>query len=286
MRRDTKCRECGRVSLRLSWSKLRVHEECKQKGSLMRAGKGMPMANTRIFFPGTVTDRVVRDWLADDPYSNPGLMPSMVEDIMEREQKLVAEEGKTMRWKDAADRDVVLKECIEAVTLIEPALQEHVLPFDYDVDFRFEASVMVPTPNGDMMEIILNGAMDILTRNPEKIFSVWDVKHTRDSEYWRHTRGQLSFYDIAVQIMFGNGTERVGLLQPLATPQVKPFVMTAEDRSQMMQRIMGYANDVRTSNFPAKPVDKELCHFCDVKHACSKFKPVTRDDGRRRMSLL
>lgn len=49
--------------MRISWSQLRTHEECKQRGFLQRTGHKSVLDNQRVFFPGTVTDRVVRDWL-------------------------------------------------------------------------------------------------------------------------------------------------------------------------------------------------------------------------------
>ena len=159
------CPKCGKMSdLRISWSKLRSHMECKQKGHLQRAGKGATLENQRVFFPGTVTDRVVRDWLAGDPYNNPGLMPHMVETVIEREQKLIEEEGKRLIWKDAGDRDAILRECQKAVTIIEPSLNNKVLPYDYDVDFSFKAPVQAPHPAGHLETVILNGFMDIIVR--------------------------------------------------------------------------------------------------------------------------
>jgi len=277
-----KCKKCGKMSdLRISWSKLRSHIECKQKGHLQRSGKGATLENQRVFFPGTVTDRVVRDWLADDPYNNPGLMPHMVESVIAREQKNIEEEGKQLRWKDANDRDTILRECQKAVTVIEPSLNNLVLPYDYDVDFSFKAPMQVQHPAGHMETVVLNGFMDIIVRRPNNQWAVYDVKHTKDNDYWKKTRGQLSFYDLAVDIMFEAETFEVGLLQPLCSESERMFHLDEQDRTILLSHVMQMADDIWNENFePDAPIS--ACYFCNVKHACSRFTPV---NGRGRISL-
>lgn len=263
------------MSLYISWSSLRVHEECKQHGYLARSGKRAPLANQRVFFPGTVTDRVVRDWLLmENP--TPGLMPEMVDAIIDREKDEIAERGGVMTWKNHDDREQVRKDCTEAVTKIEPGLIEHVLPYEYRPDFRFKAPLQIPHPNGGHEKVVLNGAMDIIVRNPETMkWGVWDVKHTRDDSYWKKTQGQLGFYDLAVQILFNAETEVVGLLQPLCKKAVLPVPLSTDTRAVMMSRIVRMAQEVwREDKTPRS--DNTFCGFCDVKHACSKFQAVAK----------
>lgn len=261
--------------------------ECKQKGYLQRTGKKASLENQRVFFPGTVTDRVVRDWLADDPYNNPGIMPDMVESIVQREQELILEKGKQLRWKDNKDRDSIIEECQKAVTLIEPGLNELVLPYEYDVDFSFKAPIMAPHPSGEMEQILLIGFMDIIVRHPEDDngpakWAVYDVKHTKDDYYWKKTRGQLSFYDLAVDIMFEQPTFEVGLLQPLCKEPKKMFTLEEQDRTILETHVLKMAEDIwRGNNEPDAP--HSACYMCNVKHACSRFNPV---NGNRRVSLL
>lgn len=268
------------MTLRISWSQLRVHESCKQRGYLQRTGKKTIIENTRVFFPGTVTDRVVRDWLSGSPEDNLGAMPGMVEEILEREYQQIKDDGQVMAWKNKSDRLQVLADCTEAVTKIEPDLVKFVLPFEYQVDMRFSTPLRIPHPRKGSEEILLIGAMDILVRDAVKRWMLWDVKHTRDGSYWRKTEGQLTFYDLAVELMFGSPTLRVGLLQPLCTQRVKPFEITEDKRSQMLQRIVGMAhdiwNDVRTPR-----TDTSECGWCPTKHACSRFEPVMVGTSRR-----
>lgn len=280
-----RCGSCGRVTQWISWSRLRSHEECHQKGYLERARKRAPLANTRVFFPGNVTDRAVRDFLLlPDPYEHEGWMAAHVEDIVTREKKIIEDDGGVMSWKDRADKAQVIKDCTEAVTKIEAGLWEKVLPYEYRPDFRFKAPISIPHPNGGTEEVIINGAMDIVGRNPEtNEWFVWDVKHTRDNSYWKKTQGQLGFYDLAIQLMFKAKTSEVGLLQPLCTERIKAVPLDSNTRSVMMQRIMRMAQEVwRDEKTPRS--DSKYCGFCDVKHACSKFKAV-EVNGRRTVSL-
>lgn len=270
--------------LKVSWSGLRTHEECKQKGFLVRTGKRATLEDTRNFFPGNVTDRVVRYWLADDPEHNIGKMPEMVSEIIDREREKILADGGVMKWKDREDRNNVEKDCIEAVTKIEPSLLKYVIPFEYQPDFEFQAPVTVPHPDGGMESVMLIGFMDIIVHDDKDRWWVWDVKHTRDDGYWRKTIGQLGFYDLAVELMFGKPTIRTGLFQPLCKKTVLPYTPSIESRSQLMQRIVGMANDIWKGDKTPR-IDNKLCTYCSVRHACSKFQPVIRPDGSKRISF-
>lgn len=283
MANKTTCKECGKVTLRISWSGLRVHEECKQKGYLKRTGKSAPLSDQRAFFAGNVTDRVVRAWLMGEPEKNIDAMPDMVSEIMETERQRILDEGGVMRWKDLEDKARVREECIEAVTKIQPALLKYVVPFEYQPDFKFQAPVTVPHPDGGMESILLIGFMDIIVRDNKDRWWVWDVKHTRDDSYWRKTVGQLGFYDLSVELMFGQPTIRTGLLQPLCKKPVLPYQNSQNSRSQLMQRVVGMANDIWRDD-RAPRTDTKFCNWCEVKHACSKFQPVS-DGKHRRISF-
>jgi len=265
-----------------------VHEECKQKGYLKRTGKKASLSNTRMYFPGTVTDRVVRDWLSNDPYSNPGAMPGMVEEIMERERQVILDEGDTMKWKDTADRLSVLEDCKKAVTRIEKDLEQYVLPYDYDVDFKFQAPLMLPHPDGGMDTVLLIGFMDIIVRRtmPDGSFQwgVYDVKHTKDESYWRKTGAQIGFYDLSCFVMFGQNITEAALLQPLCKETYKPIPLNRDSRAQLNQRILGMATDLWMDDRTPR-VDNKLCTYCEVKHACSKFEPVIDKNGKKRISF-
>lgn len=279
------CPECGSRTVKISWSSLRVHEECKQKGFRQRSGKKASVENQRMYFPGTVTDRVVRDWLLDAPEKHPNAMPDMVVDVVDRELDLLGREGKSLSWRDSTDKGKVVKDCVEAVTRIEHALNELVLPYEYQPDFRFKAPAMFPAPDGSLDRVLLNGAMDIIVKDDKGRWAVYDVKHTRDDSYWRKTLGQLSFYDLSVFLMFGEPTFQTGLFQPLCKERVKLWTLDQEDRIQLLARVARMAEDVWKEDF-APRTDVTICQFCNVKHACSKFAPVVSSAGKKIAPLL
>lgn len=260
--------------IRVSWSSLRTHETCKQRGYLQRAGRRSALTDQRIFFPGNVTDRIVRAWLLNDPLSHIGEMPDMVASFIDSTKEEVEQES-PMRWRNAGDRSEVALSVEKAVRLIEPGLLERVVPFRYTPDFRFRAPLNLPHPAGGTEQVLILGAMDIIVQDDEDRFYVFDVKHTADDSYWKKTVGQLSFYDLAIRMLYGAKTTQVGLLQPLCRERVKLFNISDDWRRQMLQRVSGMASDIwRGDNSPRH--DYSECHYCNVKHACSKFTPARR----------
>lgn len=270
--------------LRISWSSLRTHAECKQRGYLHRQKKKATLQDIRNYFPGTITDRVVREWLEGDPSANQGAMPAMVDEIMEREEQKILEGRGILRWRDPKDKSRVREECITSVTKIEPVLNKLVVPFDYQADYQFQVPMAVPHPKGGTEKILLIGFMDILVRDDKNRFAVYDVKHTKDNSYWRKTRGQLTFYDLSVFLEQGVQTKHTALLQPLCDEPVKGFTISEESKDQMIAKVSEMAWDVWTEDHTPRN-DSSLCGYCDVKHACSKFKP-TMVKGKRVASLL
>lgn len=272
------------MPLKISWSGLRTHETCKQQGYLARQGKKAPLADQRVFFAGNVTDRVVRNWLFDEPAQNIGRMPSMVADMIVEHAAKIKDEGGVMRWKDSNDRAQVEKDCIEAVTKIEPLLLKYVVPHSFDADFKFEAPLSLPHPKGGHETVLLIGFMDIIVQDAQGRWFVHDVKHTKDSSYWRKTIGQLGFYDLAVELLFGQPTTLNSLMQPLCAKQMIPYKPSPDSRAQLLQRITNMASDIwRGDNSPRQ--DTKECGWCAVKHACPKFAPTVQKDGSRRITL-
>jgi CRISPR/Cas system-associated exonuclease Cas4 (RecB family) len=269
------------VDLKISWSGIRTYEECKQKRHLQMQRKELKTANQRVFFPGTVTDRVVRDYLNANGDMN---MPAKVSDIMDREQKIIEDDGGFMQWKDTSDRKRVEADCIEAVTKIEPALVKLVLPFKYQADYGFKAPLKLPHPDGGKDTAILNGFIDVIVQDDDGEFHVYDVKHTKDNSYWRKTSAQLSFYDLSIRITEGKYTKSVGLLQPLCDEEVKMIPLDDMSRTSIIQRISAMATDTWKGDFTPR-VDNKICGMCNVRHACSKFTPVLDSKGKSRISF-
>lgn len=281
-----KCPECGRVTVRVSWTSLRRHEECRQSAKLVREGKRQKSRDVRNFFPGRVTDRVVRDWLREtDEFREKNSMVDLVEPIVQRELNELPGEELTVSWKSETDKDEVITACKEAVGLIEPALRKYVLPYEWTVDFGFRTPVLMRNPWDQFDTVLLNGFMDILVRDPATdTWRIYDVKHTADASYWRNSFGQLVFYAYENYVRTGKIPVEVGFFQPLVGERVKRFAITEQHVNALATRVQAMAYEVWAGEDQPR-TDAKFCQYCDVKHACVKFKPVVASNGRFQVSL-
>lgn len=222
-------------------------------------------------FHGTVVDRVMRAYLDTDEIQR-GSMPGMVEAILEAEEVKAREtEDGIVRWKNASDKKEMVQWCKDLVTRLEPILERLVIPYDYQTALRFRVPLTIPYLTGEPVRIDLTGETDLLVRDAERKWEVWDLKATVDNNYWRKTYGQLIFYDLAVKIMFGDHPERVGLIQPMCKERVLPFTITREERSVMLSRIVRMATDIWQKDFRPKE-SSSGCQYCGVLHACPKYQ--------------
>lgn len=274
------------MTVRISWSGLRTHAECKQRSYLAREHHLATINDKRGYFPGSVSDRVVRNWLMNDPEHHLGEMPDMVTSVVDLvKTEWVDEDQGVVRWKDSGDRAKVEAECREAVEKVEPYLIKYVLPFEYEADYSFEAPVELLHPRtGEPILVLLNGKMDILVRDARSDWMILDLKHTRDEGYWRKTVGQLSFYDLGIEVLYGRPAVMTALLQPLCTERLKRYKPSSQSRVELMTRIHAMAIDVTDGIKDVRP-DTKLCGWCPTHHACEKFAPVTDKKGRKRVAF-
>jgi hypothetical protein len=169
--------------LRVSWSKIRVHEECHEKSFLKREGKRAKVTNIRNFYPGTVVDHAMRVWL-DLPANS--VRPAMTELVTASMDDTEAEEktkGNHVRFRDSEDRNEVRKFCLDLVSRLEPILTQHVLPYAHECGKWFKVPLTIPDADGYAREIVLTGEMDLIVDNGGPV--VWDLKGTADNQYWR-----------------------------------------------------------------------------------------------------
>lgn len=254
--------------LRISWSAIRSHEECHQRSYLMREGKRAKVSNIRNFFHGMVVDQIMREWL-DNPLIRHGDISGLVTATMDEMEGVEREKGAMVRWRDAADRKTVRDFCTELVNRLEPILEQHVLPYQYEHGKWFKVPMSLLDADGQQRDIVLTGEMDLLVYNDGPI--VWDLKGTADDQYWRKVIAQLVFYDLAVWVAGKTKTRFVGLIQPMCNERLLTFEVTDEDRRNLMIRIQRYAHDVWAGERRCTQ-DTSKCHWCDVKHACSRFQ--------------
>ncbi len=259
-------------TLRLSWSALRVHDECRQKARLIREGKRSPAKDLRNYYAGMVVDSVMQQWLAD-PNRAPGQMPAMVDHQIGKgiDDARATGDG-VVRWRGPDDRAEVLRFCTELVAKLEPILDVYVLPYRFHAPFRFEVPVTVPYLDGTPTLVNLVGEMDLLVHEPSRRWSVWDLKGTADTQYWRRVLGQLVFYDLAVLGLYHDRTERTGLIQPMCPDPVLVFTVTDDMRRELWARIHRMAHAIWAEDFACKSTTSG-CNWCEVRHACARYAP-------------
>jgi hypothetical protein len=254
--------------LTISWSALRIHEECRQKALLMREGKRNPVKDLRNYYPGMVVDRVMQEWLRDP---RPGAMRTMVDDAITAGAVQARETGDgVVRWRNPDDRDHVHTFCLDLVTRLEPILTEHILPHTFHAPYRFKVPVVIPDPAGAPATVHLIGEMDLLVQDHGWV--VWDLKGTADDQYWRRVLGQLVFYDLAVFGIYGQRSRYAGFIQPMCPQPVIGLTVTDDMRRQLWSRICTMAHHIWTGDTACKQ-GTSGCVRCEVRHACPRYAP-------------
>ena len=213
----------------MSWTALRIHEECRHKGMLQRKGVRAPMQDNRNFFHGTVADRIVRRWL-EDPDRQPGTMVDEVEPTFERETETLAQRDQGyVRWKSRTDRADAMAKVKDLVVRIEPWLETNVLPHEFEPEVRFRFPIAMEGIHGPV-QVLLVGGIDILVRTADGDWHLWDLKATTNPDYWKSTLGQLVFYALAVQMGFEphKVPEVAGIVAPMS-PWSQTAYGTRED---------------------------------------------------------
>jgi hypothetical protein len=256
-------------ALRLSWSRIRNHDECPAKGDLLRRHKS-PVTDIRSFIHGNITDLAMRRWLGQEN-PEPGWMSAQVDAIFDESIQIARDTGDgIVRWKGPSDKAETREFCRELVGRLEPILVKYALPFEWTPAVRFSVPIRVEDLNGSMREIILVGEMDLLVRDCEGRYAVWDLKATRDNSYYRKVLGQLAFYAIAVKAMHRQFPAMTGLIQPMCDQRVLPVTVDHDAVAQMAGRITKTARDIWAGKLAPKQ-DNAGCAYCPVKAACPKF---------------
>jgi|SRR3954463_14794935 len=251
---------------KVSWSSLQRWEMCKQRNYLVLQGLTAPGKDARNFLAGNIIDSVQKEWL-DNPV---GSMDAMVDEHMEK-AIVASEERGTIKWRSKNDKHNINVNCHNAAKQLQPILEARVLPYDYEPAKRFYTPVKIRKPDGEVSEIILRGEFDLLVRDNDGRFIVWDLKTTADNDYWKKTLGQLVFYDLVIYSMFGQPPVKTGFIQPLCDEQVKEFYFDDSHRAEMWGRIHSMMQSEWVGDHTPK-VDNAGCSWCEVNHACSKFK--------------
>ncbi len=271
--------------IKVSWTKLRIWSECKQKAYLSRSKYGNPTQDTRNFFPGTVSDRIMRTWL-EDPDRQPGQMATWVEDYVDRYSDVNDPDSDSgiVRWRNRGDRQVVIDFCKTLCKDLEIFLDNYVLPFEFWPAERFSVPIQVPGLDGEPRIISLIGEFDLLVKDGDS-YSVYDLKATKDKNYYKKSYGQLVFYDLAVLAKYGVPTREVGIIQPMCQDQLKIFTVDAAERRDTLSLITRYCESVWRGDYAPKEGISE-CGMCSRNHACSRYKSYPDAKGHSKVPLL
>lgn len=272
--------------VKVSWSRLRNHDECPAKGDLLYRGHKSPVSDIRSYFHGMVADRLMGRWLEQDP-PEPGWMAAHVDEFLESEEITARETGDgVVRWRTPGDKDEVRALVLELVIRLEEILGVICLPFDWVPHWRFQVPVSI-----DGREIILIGEADLLVFDNQGRIAVWDLKATKDNSYYQKVLGQIAFYCIAVRACqgvrcgeheLGSWPYAAGLIQPMCDQRVLPVTVGEPAIREMMGRIERTARDIMAGRLAPKPGDR--CQWCEVNHACPAFK-IPAGGGRVRIAV-
>jgi CRISPR/Cas system-associated exonuclease Cas4 (RecB family) len=198
-------------------------------------------------------------------------MVLMVDEYMDSTEAETQESGDGyIKWRHDKDRVNVRNFCVELCKRLEPILLEKVVPFDYEPAKRFKIPITLPGLDNEKLPVFLTGEFDLLVRDDNQKFHVWDLKATADNSYWKKTLGQLVFYDLAVFAMMGETPISSGLIQPMCDERILEFTFTDEDRRAMFSRVMAMMRAVWEGDHQPKK-DSAGCYSCSVKSACSKY---------------
>lgn len=230
--------------------------------------------DVRSFFHGNVVDLAMRRWLEfDEP--PPGWMAAHVSELFDESIEIAREvDHGYVKWKHPGDQRETREFCLECVSRLEPILARYCLPFTWVPAVRFSVPVQIEDLSGVPHTVILVGEMDLMVQDARERVAVWDLKATKDNEYYRKVLGQLAFYALAVRAMSGKFPAITGLIQPMCDQQVLPVTVDDAAVRQMASRIEKTARDI-WAGLLAPKADDAGCSWCPVKHACPKFKMPT-----------
>ena len=269
--------------MRVSWTALQRWDVCHRQDQLVRAGQRSPLADKRNFLTGNIVDHAMREWLDQDS-PQPGDLVPRAEAMF---QRWAIDTDDVIKWKGdsvAADQARVLNDAKEALTVLEPWLTEHVLPFEYQPEAREWGQVMVPDVDGTLRQIELFFAVDILVRREGK-FHIYDLKTTRNESYVRgSTLGQLPYYGLAISAGLGvplSDIAETAFLTPLCKQLQVGTAPDVEDYRVLVQRITRYAQEVWANNWDMRETRDYVCRRCEVRAACPMGRdPIPDQTGR------
>ena len=271
--------------LRLSWSRLKAYEGCRQRGKLMMEGKKSPITDGRNFLPGTLADRCMRRWLEAGQFNSGGML-DYLDDEWSTHTGKDSEYRINWRGNPTEDKQSVVEDVQNALKILEPILMKKVTPFSFKPEFRFTSVVGIPGLNGETVHIEIFGAVDVATHFEMGKYGIYDLKITRRDDYIKSTLAQVIFYDLAFRGWTGVNPVDHGFFTPLLPEKEIYLKVTDDNRREMISRIVAYCHNVWSGRWELTRNEQE-CWNCPTKAACPKFvKRITKDvQGRNRVTF-
>lgn len=270
--------------MRISWSGLIRWEKCHRMDSLIRAGAAWKDLDSRVFLTGNIVDNTMRKWLdQDDP--QPGTLVGMADEKFHE----LTTNGELIKWKgsEASDKAKVLSDAKEALERLEPWLIENILPHAYQPEARGWANVQVPGVDGNLVDVELFYAIDILVKRlPNGKFWIIDLKTTRNKNYIRgETMAQLPYYALVISAAFGiplAEIEEVSFLTPLTDQMLTSMSPGEDDYRYLLQRITSYVHGVQSQDWTMRNYRDSVCQWdCPVASSCPRGKPPEPNESGR-----
>lgn len=280
---------CEIPLLKISWSGLKRWENCAHLHYRAMRGEAQK-TDRRVFFPGTLADRVMRSWLEEaDP--QPGGMVERLPEMFESLQNGEEREAQ-IRWRGNAkkDKQEVFNNVYAALTRLEPWLNEHVLPFEYHPELKFRTEVLLPHPSGVKAPVQLNGGIDIAVRREKDpdVYFLHDLKLSKNPQYISSTLGQSIFYDVAFSHWIGlpGQPQFFSFVAPMLDPMEIPAAINNDDRRILLTKVVKMAQSIWSGDIAPKD-DDAGCKWCDARNVCPKFDVGAMKDtqGKNRASF-
>jgi hypothetical protein len=275
--------------LRVSWSRIKNWEACGMRSKLMTEGKQSKVIDGRAFLPGTLADNAMRAWLNNGLLTGkwePGGMEDYLEGLWDDYTSPSAQYSIQWRGNPNDDKRAVLKKVQTALRRIEPILFEKVVPYPYQPEYRFTATMGIKDLQGQTVHVEVYGAVDVAVNYGEDGYGLFDLKVTESQAYIDTTLAQLIFYALAFRGWTGVWPSQYAFWVPLMEQSVVNLVPTPEDIRYMQSRIVAYCQGVWAQDWTLT-ADESNCWNCPTKHACPRWRnPIQQDDqGRNRLSF-
>jgi CRISPR/Cas system-associated exonuclease Cas4 (RecB family) len=259
----------GDKKFSISFSLLRAMKLCPRQAFLSIAvdRKDSYENEADTIGPSTVHS-VFENWLKQGSFTKGWMVEQVEAEFVRREKNAKFVEfrrkppAKAVEWGIKSDRQFQIEKARRAVVGLEQFV------YDYDLNthqLQAERWVTVNVPDSN---IRLRGCIDLWD---DTMSSLYDIKVTEDTSYGDVM--QLTFYALLMHYARNELPKKMGFIYPLA-PRNKVFKrvdLKQEYMSEILVRIRDFVRAYEELEFPATPVNTNVCYRCAFKSFCPRF---------------